>query len=88
LGKILVNDIQFAKFAKVFPCHLPEFCTIQYNYSISHVPGKSIFTANTLPRAPTSSKNDDSTSLQNETEAFIAAIVSNLPATSDHLDKF
>jgi len=32
------------------------------------------------------SDNDDSTSLKN-TEAFVAAIVSNLPATSDCLDK-
>jgi len=61
---------------------------MKYNYSISHVPGKSLFTADTLSRAPTSSKNDDSTSLQYEIEAFVAAIVSNLPATSDRLDKF
>jgi len=42
-----------------------------------------------LSRAPATGKNDDSTSLQNETEAFVAAtMVSNLPAISDHLDEF
>jgi len=62
---------------------------MKYNYSILHVAGKSLFTADTLSRAPATGKNDDSTSLQNETEAFVAAaMVSNLPATSDHLDKF
>ena len=59
---------------------------MRYNYSILHVPGKFFFMADTLSRAPASGNHDD-LSLQNETEAFVAAIVSNLPATSDCLEK-
>ena len=58
---------------------------MRYNYSISHVPGKLLYTA--LSRAPASGNHEDSTSLQNETE-FVAAMVSNFPATSDCLVEF
>ena len=58
---------------------------MKYDYLISHVPGKSLFTADTLSRAPVPGYHD-STSLHNEIEAFVAAIVSNLPATPDRLE--
>ena len=61
---------------------------MKYNYSISHVPGKLLFTADTLSTAPASDNHEDSKSLQNETEAFVAAMVSNLLATSDRLEEF
>ena len=61
---------------------------MKYNYSILHVPGKSLFTADTLSRAPAPGNHDDSTSLQNETEAFVAAMASKLPTTSDRLEEF
>ena len=61
---------------------------MKYNYSISHVSGKLLYTADALSRAPASGNHEDSTSLQNETEAFVAAMVSNIPATSDHLVEF
>ncbi len=63
---------------------------MRYNYSISHVPGKLLYTADALSRAPVSASgnHEDSTSLQNETEAFVAAMVSNFPATSDCLVEF
>ena len=59
---------------------------MRYNYSISHVPGKLLYTADALSRAPASGNHEDC--LQNETEAFVAAMVSNLPATSDRLAEF
>ena len=61
---------------------------MRYNYSISHVLGKLLYTADALSRAPVSGNHEDSTSLQNKTEAFVAAMVSNFPATSDHLVEF
>ena len=50
-----------------------RLCMMKYNYSISHVPGKLLYTADALSRASTSGNHEDSTSLQNETEAFVAA---------------
>ena len=70
------------------PSQILRFCLQKYNYSISHVPGKSLFTADTLSRAPAPDNHDDSTSLQNETEAFVAAMASKLPAISDRLEEF
>ena len=60
---------------------------MKYDFSISHVPGKSLFTADTLSRVPTTNTSDDSV-LQEETEAFVESIVSALPATADRLEQF
>ena len=61
---------------------------MKYEYSISHVPGKFLFTADTLSRAPSAVDKDKSATLEEETEAFIAAILSAMPATSDCLEQF
>lgn len=52
-----------------------HLCTMKHDYTISHVPGKSCFTADTLSRAPSAQNfTEDSATLQEETEAFVAAI--------------
>ena len=62
---------------------------MKYDYTISHVPGKSLFMADTLSRAPSAQNfTEDSTALQEEIEAFVAATLAALPATPDCLDQF
>jgi len=57
---------------------------MQFNYTISHVPGKMLYTADTLSRAPVDSL--DETELNDaKTESFVQTIVSHLPASKDQL---
>ena len=51
----------------------------RFDYDIAHVPGKLLYTADTLSRAPSSSEEND-TSLQNEAETMMEACMTHLPA--------
>ena len=56
----------------------------RYDYTISHVPGKLLYTAGTLSRAPLpTTVHPDS--LQEEVEVFVESLVSNLSTTEDRL---
>ena len=57
---------------------------MRFNYSISHVPGKELYTADALSRAPITVKEVD----DHQTELFINAIVSSLPASADRLQEY
>ena len=60
---------------------------MQFNYTIGHVPGKLLYTADTLSCAPVNSV--DQTALTDvETEMFLQAVVSNLPVSTSCLDEF
>ena len=62
---------------------------MRYNYTVTHVPGKYLYTADTLSHTPRQSEDiEDSSTLQMVTEAFVATVVSGLPATPHRLDKF
>jgi len=56
---------------------------IHYGYEITHVPGMYLYTTDTSLRVPIQSHNP--CTLQTETEAFVAAVISCLPATSHSL---
>lgn len=59
---------------------------MRYQYTIRHVPGKDLNTADFLSRSPlpnTENKNE----LQDETEAYINMIVNNLPASDKRLQE-
>ena len=58
----------------------------RFDYSISHVPGKFLYTADALSRAPL--KNFTSDTDGSETESFVQGVVVNLPANSDRLEEF
>ena len=60
---------------------------MQFNYTISHVPGKMLYTADTLSRAPVDSA-DKTTLVDAETEMFVQTILSQLPVSTSRLDDF
>ena len=57
----------------------------RFSYSIVHVPGKLMYTADTLSRSPLKSDISD---LQEVAEIFIEACVAHLPASNTRLDEY
>ena len=60
---------------------------MRFNYTISHVPGKMLYTADTLSRAPVDAA-DKTTLIDAETEMFVQAVISQLPVSTNRLDDF
>ena len=60
---------------------------MRYNFSITHVPGKALITADAISRAPLHSDSTDSLDLQESAETFISAVVEALPASANHLEQ-
>ena len=58
----------------------------RFDYNIEHVPGKLLYIADTLSRAPTGS--DPPKEEIKETEFFVKALVAYLPASKDRLDDY
>lgn len=55
----------------------------RFDYDIKHVPGKLLYTADTLSRAPTQQEDSD---LQLEAESFMKEVICTLPATEQRRD--
>ena len=70
------------------PPHILRFRLRLYwfDYSISHVPGKFLYTADALSRVTL--KNFTSDPDGSETESFVQGVVVNLPANSNCLEEF
>ena len=61
----------------------------KFDYIAVHVPGKLLYTADTLSRAPLPGCSENDTTLQNQAECFINAItIPSLPASSPTLDRY
>ncbi|KAJ7996477.1 hypothetical protein DPEC_G00237470 [Dallia pectoralis] len=59
---------------------------MRYNYSVSHVPGKSLWTADTLSRAPLrTARTHTDTSLLEDTNIYVDSVISNIPVSGDYL---
>ena len=59
---------------------------MRFRYSISHVPGKDLITADTLSRAPVvESQEPHDKSFQDECQAYVNAVISALPVTDKRL---
>ena len=56
---------------------------MRFQYSITHVPGKTLYMADILSRAPVNAVTQELTS---DTERFMQSVISALPATKDYLD--
>ena len=59
---------------------------MRFQYSISHVPGKLLYIADTLSRAPLSTSNADE--MTKDTEMFVQAAISGIPASKDYLEEY
>ena len=64
-----------------FRLHLARF-----DYSIEHTPGKHLYTADTLSRAPASSDRDSS--LEELAELAMDACIAHLPASQERLSEY
>lgn len=58
----------------------------RFQYTISHVPGKLLYTADTLSRAPVTTVSKDKEELG--MNSFVEAIVSSLPADDSKLEEY
>ena len=59
----------------------------RYDYNITHVPGKLLYTADTLSRAPLQKTTED-IELQEEAKAMLEMVISNLPASKGKIAKY
>ena len=60
----------------------------RYDYSIAHAPGKLLYTADALSRAPCAGRERSAQELDDEVEVFVARVVSALPATEQRLNEY
>ena len=61
---------------------------MRFDYSISHVPGKELYTADALSRSPITLSSPMQEAEERHTELFISAVVSSLPASADRLQEY
>ena len=59
---------------------------MRFQFSIYHVPGKSLIVADTLSRAPLSGVTDSDRTLQEDADAFVNLTMQSLPATEHRLE--
>jgi hypothetical protein len=66
--------------------HLDTLLLDRFDYSIGHVPGKHLYTADTLSRAPLNTQG--TTALEELAELAIDACIANLPASKETLNEY
>ena len=60
---------------------------MRYDFTISHVPGKELYTADMLSRAPVGQVDDQDESFRRHIEAFVNSIMEDIPASSVQIEK-
>ena len=60
---------------------------MRFTYTIVHVPGKDLITADALSQAPTSRSTQEDDTLRQEVNAFVDLVMQNLPATQKCLEE-
>ena len=60
----------------------------RFNFTIAHLQGKLLYTADALSRAPCSSGDKKSHELEEVVERFVAGVTSALPATERRLKEY
>jgi len=60
---------------------------MRYDFTIVHVAGESLLTAETFSRAPVVIKLTEISDLQCLAEALVATAIHSLPASSDQMEK-
>ena len=69
------------------PIRIQCFCLrlMRFSYTIVHVPGKSLCTADALSRSPVSTTCSDDSKFQQEVDAYVNLLINTLPATKGRL---
>ena len=57
---------------------------LRYDYTVKHVPGKSLWTADTLSCAPLRAAHTDGNLLE-DTNIYVDSFISNIPVSGDYL---
>ena len=60
---------------------------MRFDFFISHVAGKDLFTADALSRSPISEPAPSDVTFQDEVQAFLDVVIQNLPATANRLEE-
>ena len=60
---------------------------MRFSFTICHVPGKDLATADTLSQTPVSGPTDSDTQLREESNAYIQTAILNIPATEKQLQE-
>ena len=60
---------------------------MRYQFNIVHVPGKNLITADALSRAPADVSSVADSAIEQEVDAFMAAVTDSLPATDQRLQE-
>lgn len=60
---------------------------MRFSFTISHVPGKNLLTADTLSRVPVSESTDKDDRFREEADAYIQTAILNIPATEQRLQE-
>ena len=58
---------------------------LRYDFTISHIPGQDLVTADALSRAPVSNSTASDQFLEEEVDAYIQAVIDSLPASEGRL---
>ena len=79
-GKKLLDEL---------PLRVQRFCMrmMRFNFTIVHVPGKELSTADALSRAPVSGFTKTDETFDKEVNAYIQSAINNLPLTERKLDE-
>ena len=99
LGKVIVLEINHKplipllsqKSLDLLPPRILQFRLrlIRFQYTIHHVPGKTLYTADMQSRAPIQEFSETDISLTpEETEKFVQVLIASLPANQDRLDDY
>ena len=84
--KPLISLLSAKNLDSLPPCILRfRLCMMRCSFNITHVPGKTLITADALSRAPLQFESTESFNLQESAETFISAVVEALPASADRL---
>ena len=60
---------------------------MRFTYDVVHVPGKELYTADTLSRAPVEKPSVQDENLYKQTQMFIEAVFEQLPASDKRLQE-
>ena len=60
---------------------------MRFDFNIAHIPGKDLATADALSRAPVSTPTENDQQKNDETQAYIDAVYSSLPATEKCIEE-